>query len=160
LAYAVSVRRYLSHFPAKKFLQTRSPVFILTWEISTEGEKSLLPTFHMIVYTDLRSGNYVKTFHNGKKKLLCLSLDDLFKIKDGALDVFPVPIAGEWLVKFGFSHNETFVHFNLHPVYVIQEKDHWYFMKHAMKINEHPILYIHQLQNFFYAFTGEELIVK
>jgi hypothetical protein len=58
----------------------------------------------MIAYTDLRPGNYVKTFHKGKKKLLKITLDDLFKIQDGALDVFPVTIAGEWLIKFGFSH--------------------------------------------------------
>jgi hypothetical protein len=99
----------------------------------------------------------VKTFQKGKKKLLKITLDDLFKIQDGALDVFPVTIAGEWLIKFGFSHKITFIHFKLSPIYIFEEKEGWFFMKKEMKINEHPILYIHQLQNFFYCFTGEEL---
>jgi hypothetical protein len=114
----------------------------------------------MIAYTDLRPGNYVKTFHKGKKKLLKITLDDLFKIQDSALDVFLVTVAGEWLIKFGFSFQTTYVHFKLSPIYIIQEKDGWFFMKREMKINEHPLLYIHQLQNFFYCFCGEELEIK
>ena len=114
----------------------------------------------MIAYTDLRPGNYVKTFHNGRKKLLKITLDDLFKIKDSALDVFPVPIAGEWLLKFGFSHELSFIHYRLSPAYIVQENQYWYIMKHAMKINEHPLLYIHQLQNIFYSLAGEELEIR
>jgi hypothetical protein len=76
----------------------------------------------MIAYTDLRPGNYVKTFQKGKKRLLKVTLDDLFKIQDAALDVFAISIAGEWLIKFGFSHKITFIHFKLSPIYIIQEK--------------------------------------
>ncbi|HLY69112.1 MAG TPA: hypothetical protein VKR53_05250 [Puia sp.] len=87
-------------------------------------------------------------------------MDDLFKIQDAALDVFPVTIAGEWLIKFGFSFETSYVHFKLSPIYVIQEKEGWFLMKHGIKINYHALLYIHQLQNFFYCFTGEELEIK
>jgi hypothetical protein len=114
----------------------------------------------MIAYTDLRPGNYVKIFHKGKKKLLKITLDDLFKIQDSALDVFPVNIAGQWLIKFGLSFETSYIHFKLSPIYVIQEKEGWFFMKHAIKINYHPLLYIHQLQNLFYALSGEELEIK
>lgn len=114
----------------------------------------------MIVFTDLRAGNFVKVFFGGKKKLLKLTLDDLFKIRDGALDVFPVNIAPEWLMKFGFSHHQSFVHFKLHPAFVVQEKEGWFFMVRTFRVNRHPVLYIHQLQNLFYALSGEELIIK
>jgi hypothetical protein len=92
----------------------------------------------------------VKTFHKGKKKLLKITLDDLFKIQDAAIDVFPVIIAGDWLFKFGFSHKITFTHFKLSPIYIVQEKEGWFFMKNTMKINEHPLLCIH---NYRISFT-------
>jgi hypothetical protein len=66
----------------------------------------------MIAYTELRPGNYVNALHKGKKKkFLKITLEDICQIRDSALDVFPVPIAGEWLDKFGFAHNTTFVPF-------------------------------------------------
>jgi hypothetical protein len=115
----------------------------------------------MIAYTELRPGNYVNALHKGKKKkFLKITLEDICQIRDSALDVFPVPIAGEWLDKFGFAHNTTFVHFKLSPFYFVQDTEGWFFKKHEIKINQHPLLYIHQLQNFFYCFTGEELDIK
>jgi len=91
---------------------------------------------------------------------LKITLDDLFKIKNEALDLFPVVIVGERLVKFGFVHRESFVYFELAPIYMIQKNTHWYFMKHEVKINEDPVLYIYQLQNLFYALSRQELHVK
>ena len=47
----------------------------------------------MIVYTDLRPGNYVKYFTAAKqKKLLCLTLTHLQKIQSGTLEVWPVDL--------------------------------------------------------------------
>jgi len=114
----------------------------------------------MIVYSDLRPGNFVKTDSTGKMKLLKLSLEDLLSIKSGKLEVLPVLIAGKWLMRFGFSQNETFAHFKLHPVYVICDNGGWYFVKRQIKINTHPLLYIHQLQNLFYAMCGEDLTIS
>src|SRR5579862_4198706 len=97
----------------------------------------------MIVYSDLRPGNFVKTDSTGKMKLLKLSLEDLLSIKSGKLEVLPVLIAGKWLMRFGFCDNGG-----------------WYFVKRQIKINTHPLLYIHQLQNLFYAMCGEDLTIS
>jgi hypothetical protein len=114
----------------------------------------------MIVYTDLRPGNYVKTFDKGRKQLLKITLDDLFKMHHKSLEVFPIKIAGEWLDKFGFSFKISYTHFKIAPIYLIQEKEFWFLMKKDLRINEHPLLYIHQLQNLFYCFAGEELVLR
>jgi hypothetical protein len=114
----------------------------------------------MIVHTDLRPGNYVKSFDKGKKKLLKLTLDDLVKIRDESLEVFPVKIVGQWLTRFGFSFLTSFTHYKLPPGYFSEEKEGWFYIKKDAKVNQYPFLYIHQLQNFFYALTGEELVIK
>jgi hypothetical protein len=114
----------------------------------------------MIVHTDLRPGNYTKIFSKGKKKLLKITLDDLVKIRDESLEVFPVAIAGEWLIKFGFAFYISYNHFKLTPGHFTQEREGWFYVKSDSKVNQFPILYIHQLQNLFYALTGEELVIK
>jgi hypothetical protein len=117
----------------------------------------------MISITDLRIGNYTKILHrSGKgKKILVITVKDLLQIKSGTLEVFPIDLVDAWLPRFGFSHEENvFHHFNLSPGYVVHEPTGWYFMKKSFRMNEHPILYVHQFQNLFYGLTGEDLVVR
>ena len=75
----------------------------------------------------------------------------------------PIPLTEEWLVKFGFEKNENETncehwHFGENPFthdYMIQLKNtgQGYFFQNW----HHRIKYVHQLQNIYFALTGEEL---
>lgn len=81
-------------------------------------------------------------------------------------DIEPIPLTEEWLCKFGFTQisgkQEYFKPFQgryhnvllggLEPIYKMGYSDDG--------IIQLPIYYIHQLQNLYYALTGEELKIK
>ena len=83
-------------------------------------------------------------------------------------DVNPIPLTKEWLVKFGFVNTESLdylldtwlsvdgysVHYNF---------DNWRLRNsNAMDWTEIPteIKHVHQLQNLYFALTGEELTIE
>lgn len=85
----------------------------------------------------------------------------------------PIPLTEEWLVRFGFErykdYNEfikeygnkcDFILFD-HKTPVAQANDikenQYYYWFHK---TIHIIQYVHQLQNLYFALTGEELTIK
>ena len=69
--------------------------------------------------------------------------------------VEPIPLTEEWLVKFGFKKGskgwfKTYSHKT--EVSVITCKFNFYMYKHICN-------YVHQLQNLYFALTGEELTI-
>ncbi len=119
----------------------------------------------MIQTGDLRAGNYVKTVlvnSQGKKekKILLLSARLIAEIEAGKREVWPIELMDAWLLRFGFTFNESFHHFLLTPAWLIHEKEGWYFMQSSVRLNRYAILYVHQFQNMFYAFTGEDLLLR
>ena len=77
----------------------------------------------------------------------------------------PIPITEECLIKFGFyetSRYGKYLEFNINqeqslrlPICKHSEKDFWYVLRGSVKIQ-----YVHQLQNLYFALTGEELTLK
>ena len=83
-------------------------------------------------------------------------------------DYRPIPLTEEWLVKFGFEHTKTpYVRrppncklFILAGIILVRSK-----IKDSQNIYWHnwtdtKIQYVHQLQNLYFALTGEELTIK
>ena len=71
-------------------------------------------------------------------------------------DVEPIPLTEEWLVKFGFERNKLNNGWKGMKVYLSQysnDKRIWY-------DNELDLKSVHQLQNLYFALTGEELTIK
>jgi hypothetical protein len=67
----------------------------------------------------------------------------------------PIPITPEILVKAGFGENGHF--FNIrHLEYTLISNRMWY----KTKIIDKPLKYVHQLQNLYFALTGEELPIE
>jgi hypothetical protein len=65
----------------------------------------------MIAITDLRIGNYTKTFNRSTKgikvkKILVITVNHLFEIESGTLEVLPIDLIDALLPRFGFSHSE------------------------------------------------------
>lgn len=87
-------------------------------------------------------------------------------IEDGITNDFePIPLTEEWLFRFGFyetSRYGKYLEFNINQEQVLRfpickhsEKDFWYVLRGSVKIQ-----YVHQLQNLYFALTGEELEIK
>lgn len=127
------------------------------------------------VVTDLSSAggiHLIRKFYDGDE-------DDQPEVID---DITPIPLTEEWLLKFGFKkadkkldiYPESFILDNimesrlyLRPSY--QGGYYWGFLTESFidggyeKDHEfydnRPMLYVHQLQNLYFALTGEELTI-
>ena len=132
---------------------------------------------------ELRIGNYLD--RNGLMEVRVICAGSI-KINDTVnkrywptyfdIDTFnPIPLTEEWLLKFGFVHDcaTTDIHFWIDMVtHYLELRDfqrEWYpvycqipEMSHegTQRCGINAIRYVHQLQNLYYALTGEELIMK
>lgn len=71
-------------------------------------------------------------------------------------DYQPIPLTEEWLLKFGFEKNEEEIIFEGLKLWWSDNDG----MKSYYHINSELLIYIdhvHQLQNLYFALTGEEL---
>lgn len=114
--------------------------------------------------TELRIGNYLqgsnpiivtKILHDGWVKIE--DSNSSFQV-EGEFPCFkPIPLTEEWLVKFGFERSGLY---NLrNDVYIYDE----YGLtntgfEYRYNYSSITIKYVHQLQNLYFALTGEELI--
>ena len=131
---------------------------------------------------ELRIGNWI----NVGGELNQFSIADFCDIFDNGdkwfKDLFkPIPLTEEWLLKFGFeeienlhTHWKSDKGFFLNGYIIFMEKiigviigeksnskfyDHSYQYRNGIGIIK-QIQYVHQLQNLYFALTGEELEIK
>jgi hypothetical protein len=116
--------------------------------------------------TELRIGNWVHhntnwSTRNEIKEELEYQFDDrdwyydaecLLSIEN---DLSPIPLTEEWLIKFGFDGQD----YNLFTIELSRNqfmmlKDEW------LIVISNNCKYVHQLQNLYFALTGEELTIK
>ena len=97
--------------------------------------------------SELRIGNYVYVEHD-KNNLELLKFD--FESGWYMEYIKPIPLTEEWLLKFGFEKAyETcyqYKDFILNDKFIMMDIDITIQLKH-----------VHQLQNLYFALTGEEL---
>lgn len=90
---------------------------------------------------------------------------ELYKALVNIKDIEPIPLTEEWLLKFGFDrHNNLF--FSNHDYFSYIELDAYgcdglygYCLSDERSIY-HKLEHVHQLQNLYFALTGEELTLK
>jgi len=107
--------------------------------------------------TELRLGNLV--LYNNEQTHIINGYDiadlDIDPIEDSFT---PIPLTEEWLLKFGFK---KFITTDIYPTYV----------KRSLQVNDgvvylsgygflSNIKQVHQLQNLYFALTGEELKIN
>ena len=114
---------------------------------------------------ELRIGNWVNYDDNGlhsSAKLIQIENGEQIDYTNSGV-YFPIHITEEWLLKFGFEkvediNKDTYpdykkkgmlIHSNVHGNYVLGNYNPICFIK-----------YVHQLQNVYFALTGEELKTK
>jgi hypothetical protein len=116
----------------------------------------------MIQANELRIGNYVSMF--GEQNLI-VDISLLMDIENG-VEFIPIPLTPEILEKCGFKETDVENMYEIdsdkfHTIRVLVgsisfpflfSKDKEYFKLYGIK-------YLHQLQNLYFALTGEELSI-
>jgi len=74
-------------------------------------------------------------------------------------DLIPIPLTNEWLVKFGFEKNETYTYLkkNKFIIDLNENMSNYYLCDIDIRVD---IKHVHQLQNLYFALTGEELKIN
>jgi hypothetical protein len=107
---------------------------------------------------ELRIGNWIRT--SKEEQVVDVLCDSLSTINQHCITydmVAPIPLTEEWFVRFGFEHEET--------------EYSWFFHKDGVRLFFHNgvwnysslntvIKSVHQLQNLYFALTGEELKIN
>lgn len=100
---------------------------------------------------EFRIGNYV--FLKSKSKIYQILSGQEIDTGTDSEDFDPIPLTEEWLVKFGFKNKEKgnfSFNENMDLRIFGDEADY-----NGIWVSR--IQYVHQLQNLFFALTGEEL---
>jgi hypothetical protein len=129
--------------------------------------------------SELRIGNYV---YDTLGKVNTIDLDAItYIVKESQNQVKPIPLTEEWLLKFGFKKypnrrdtfrqeyydsfqlvidEHTIISFSIPIGYndIICNYDKLY--RSEEKKQSYRVKHIHQLQNLYFALTGEELTFK
>ena len=124
--------------------------------------------------SELRIGNYIKLMYNYEDfETLQVTLVDISDIEKKNGDFEPIPLTEEWLYKFGFVDIDK----RDHDYNTYTDSNHDYYLQSDVrrKDGKYTILdnsfddlrdftmvdigYVHQLQNMYFALTGEELTI-
>lgn len=130
----------------------------------------------MIASNELRIGNYVQTSEESNSRIgSVLSIGDKFvKLKLAystlkeesfkhveGLNVDPIPLTEDWLLKFDFSPIGTSSHTEY---YSIEDHDFTFSFENGVLVLDNQLniklQFVHQLMNLFFALTGTELTIK
>ena len=113
---------------------------------------------------EIRLGNTYKVeMGDGTYKSDLINLEDLSNLLDDEIDDFyqAMEISKDWLLKLGFKYNE-FEDMYQNNGYDVDIEDgvycHFYFCEYGDWYKD--IDYVHQLENLYFALTGEELTYK
>lgn len=113
---------------------------------------------------ELRIGNWYD--ENGTQRQVTPNIIEEIWVSERKW-VEPITLTEEWLVRFGFEETSRYgkyLEFNINtdreqsfrlPICKHSDKDYWYILRGSAKVK-----YIHQLQNLYFALTGEELRLK
>lgn len=123
---------------------------------------------------ELRIGNYLETktikwnqvhaqvYHIEHDRLSLEYAGDP-SINRNYYDVYPIPLTEKWLLDFGFTQDQWGnFYIGENPI----TKDYLFYIKtnstgvFFYRNGHHKIQYVHQLQNLYFALTGEELKLK
>jgi hypothetical protein len=120
---------------------------------------------------DLRIGNLVNRYFEKKYDFgssmewqpIVFNLDDFKLLK--CFKHKPILLTEEWLLKFGFVTSERLWDSFSRSNYYLSKKGELCFNLHESKnifymYEYRHIEYVHQLQNLYFALTGEELTIK
>jgi hypothetical protein len=108
--------------------------------------------------SELRIGNWFENTNGSYHKVTYHEIryasihpDDSYKA---------IPLTEEWLVRFGFVSGKNSAYTYMWGFYIVFDNEGIYFRHTDINRDLAKIQYVHQLQNLYFALTGEELILK
>lgn len=129
----------------------------------------------MIKAEEFRIGNILSTSLKsgmGRSVIKKIGCQDIVRIKEntGSFIYNPIPLTEEWILRFGF---EKFIikdeiakngYRILNKIELQDVGDGYFRLKHfymgQIGAENTHVRYVHQLQNLYFALTGEELTIK
>ena len=113
---------------------------------------------------ELRIGNWVEQPNNGVTRVTAILNDLQIKTETGYVDKYcmPIPLTEEWLLKFGFELDIEDGGYQKGKYKVSVSDEGCLFFIYIGYYPEEiaEFKYVHQLQNLYFALTGEELELK
>lgn len=116
---------------------------------------------------ELRIGNWVEQPNNGVTRVTAILNDLQIKTETGYIDKYcrPIPLTEEWLLNFGFrlggdrfDKEASNGLFRIWSLGLIHETYHTNRIGDDM--GDMELKHVHQLQNLYFALTGEELTLN
>lgn len=123
---------------------------------------------------ELRIGNFITS--KSSSTYWEVNVDDLKHIEDNPDHYEPIPLTEEWLLKFGFEKSDSDYQIQIQKDDKKGNTDYWIYVDSGFdnETNKFKVQilcqegcwlslkteYVHQLQNLYFALTGEELILK
>lgn len=110
---------------------------------------------------ELRYGNWISINYGTKEKIDIVERKAVMSDLMVAEMLDPIPLSEEWLIKFGFESEKVYevvFEYTIDKKHRIQTDGEMYILmgyKDGIEIK-----YVHQLQNLYFALTGEELTIK
>ena len=111
---------------------------------------------------ELRIGNYIYySSEVSKDELMTVSIGTFGLMLYNSDQLSPIPLTEEWLLKFGFESDEITFEFNGFTLGWYKGDKMYYLPTGQISLrHKKEIEYVHQLQNLYFALTGEELTIK
>ena len=117
---------------------------------------------------ELRIENFVHSPYDGH--VIKVNAGDIFLMANGhhrEARFEPIELTEEWLLKFGYGVDREFDHHFIDNTSIKNEVLRYSTYSKLFTIEgdlgdviEIPLQYVHQLQNLYFALTGEELKIK
>ena len=115
----------------------------------------------MIKANELRIGNYFFDSDGNEKKI---NYSDLVSLEITCLHYNPIPLTPGKLERCSFNFDEVQINILGHDYEFVFDKDGLKYGYHGedgfIRETRQPMLYLHQLQNLYFALTGEELEIN
>jgi len=106
---------------------------------------------------ELRIGNYL--YSKLTNQIFQVTAGDIANIENDASVVEPVPLTEFWLLKFGFEIHGRRISKNWFYLWYDDKKIVFALVEMEGKTGAYLVMkYVHQVQNLYFALTGEELI--
>jgi hypothetical protein len=122
--------------------------------------------------TELRIGNWVDQPNEGVAKVTSILNNLQIRTETGYVDKYckSIPLTEEWLLKFGFKRNDNTKGWSDSFYWIMGGGSElhinpdngvvWIHRNENIFNNPCLVKHLHQLQNLYFALTGEELDIK